>query len=63
MYEQQDMTVEQIGQVLSQQDQHLLNTQARPGDSCKGAKAEIDVTGETSVEVEALEAGLAPEVS
>ncbi|WP_105032396.1 recombinase family protein [Arthrobacter ruber] len=64
MYEQQDMTVEQIGQVLGVSRTTIYRTlkrdQATPA---KGRKPKSKSPAKPAAEVEALEARLAPEVS
>ncbi len=64
MYEQQDMTVEQIGQVLGVSRTTIYRTlkrdQATPA---KGRKPRSKAPARSAAEVEALEAGLEPGVS
>ncbi|WP_326964425.1 helix-turn-helix domain-containing protein [Arthrobacter sp. PL16] len=64
MYEQKDMTVEQIGQVVGVSRTTIYRTlkrdQATPA---KGRKPRSKSPAKSAAEVEALEARLAPEVS
>ena len=64
MYEQQDMTVEQIGQVLGVSRTTIYRTLKRDQPApAKGRKPRSKSPAKSAAEVEALQARLAPEVS